>query len=98
MTNKKPKIPQNKKENFIFIIMKEENYIDIQFDHNKSINITNLFLIIKTYLNNDYILIKNIFVNSSSIEFISSGEFKINLFHNVNIKDMSKFSYYDFKN
>lgn len=97
MSNKIPLIKQNKNQFFKFIYNKEKKYIDIEYDHKTKINYTNLFLILKSYLIEEHLLIENIFINSSEIENHNYEVFNINLFHNIKINKLKKINIFEFK-
>jgi hypothetical protein len=95
-----PIIPQNNNENFIIYKNVYFNSVDIQFNHITYINIQNLFLFIKSYVDNDELLIDYILIisddNVNKEDYISISQ-SLSIFHYIKTKKIKKMSFFDFK-
>lgn len=92
MSDKKPMIPQNNENFFIF---KKDSWnfsINIFFDHSQEINIINLFFIVKLYTNRPEILLSYIYICAESL-----AEDKVSVFRSISIKKLQKMQYIDFE-
>ena len=92
-----PKIPQNNKEYFIFSTNEYFYSINIQFNHKSKINMENLFLIIRFYLDNSELLVEFILVISEDIEQISCNDNNMSIYHYIKLEKLKKMSFFEFK-
>jgi len=98
VSNKKPNIPQNKKEFFLLSLDEKFYALDIEFNHTTILNMENLFLIIKFYSNNEHFLAEFILVISKDIEYNEDvNNCLVNIYHYVKLEKIKKMSYFDFK-
>ena len=95
-----PKIPQNNKEFYIFTIDEYFFSLNIQFNHKSKINLENLFMIIRSYLDTPELIIQSFLVISEDVNNEDSNEnnFKnTQIYHYVNPKKLKKMTFFDFK-
>lgn len=95
-----PKIPQNDKEYFIFSLNEYYYSVNIQFNHKSKINMENLFLIIKSYLDNSELLIESILIISEDLNnehLIDNINANVHIYHYVKLEKLKKMSFFDFK-
>lgn len=85
---------KNKKE-FIIEVDKEGFSINILFDWKEKFKLDNIFLILKSYINNKQFLIKGIYVIGNNKDFLKDN-IKPNFFRNIDIKKIEKMNFFDF--
>lgn len=93
ITEYKP-IPQN--NSLCFIIRRGEwrSSIDILFEHHLDTSLTNLFLIIKSYLLNKDLIIKHIYMISKN--YIEENEADLRVYHSIKIRRLARFNFHEF--
>lgn len=84
-------IPQNKNINFILTKNNTFKSIDILIYHSYEINLENLFLIFKSYLETETALLKTILIIA-----YNNDHGPIPIFHHINIKKHKRMKYIDF--
>lgn len=91
-----PRIPQNSLKSFKFL--KHEKYysVDVEFDYFSKVSYQNLFLIIKSYIDNDEYLVLKIFMIASE-EKITEKKFNTNIFRSIKPGKLKKMKYFEFK-
>ena len=90
-------IPLDNKNIKKFIIEVDDNLcsINILYDLNEDFELENLFLIIKSYILSKEILIKDVRIVGTSLDF-SKNIIKPNFFRNISITKLEKFNFFDF--
>jgi hypothetical protein len=84
-------IPQNNNENLTIIKNKSYKSVDVLIKHSYEINLENLYLVFKSYLQTETALLKYILIIGYNNEYES-----IPIFHHVNIRKQKKMKYIDF--
>lgn len=93
ITEYKP-IPQN---NSLFFIIQEGEWrssVDILFEHHFDTSLTNLFLIIKSYLINKDLIVKHVYMVSKN--FIEEADIDLRVYHSVKVRRLVRFNFYEF--